>query len=224
MPPCHAKPGGILQLQPPISYRNSHLQRSSAFRPVGGAGLHLGHFRVVGGDLLLRSLRRHRGLGQGIAHGCPSVRRRCHFLRRRLWPARGARTPGPGPPEHGHPQHRDHRACRPWQDHAGRRAAEAVRHLPREPGDGRAGARFERPRARARHHHPRQGDLGRVAGPPHQHRRHARPRRLRRRGRAHPRHGRRRAAARRRRRGADAADQVRHRQGAARSGCGRSWC
>ena len=50
---------------------------------------------------------------------------------------------------------------------------------------------FERPRARARHHHPRQGDLGRVAGPPHQHHRHARPRRLRRRGRAHPRHGRR---------------------------------
>ena len=46
-------------------------------------------------------------------------------------------------------------------------------------------------------------------GTPHQHRRHARPRRLRRRGRAHPRHGRRRAAAGRRRRRPDAADQVR---------------
>ena len=51
-------------------------------------------------------------------------------------------------------------------------------------------------------------------GPPHQHRRHARPRRLRRRGGAHPRHGRRRAAAGRCGRRADAADQVRPRQGA----------
>ena len=48
----------------------------------------------------------------------------------------------------------------------------------------------------------------------HQHRRHARPRRLRRRGRAHPRHGRRRDPAGRQLRRRDAADQVRHRQGA----------
>ncbi len=27
------------------------------------------------------------------------------------------------------PQHRDHRACRPWQDHAGRPAPEAIRHV-----------------------------------------------------------------------------------------------
>ena len=73
---------------------------------------------------------------------------------------------------------------------------------------------LERPRARARHHHPRQGDERRLAGPPHQHRRHPRPRRLRRRGRAHPRHGRRRPPARRRRRRPDAADQVRAGQGA----------
>ena len=49
---------------------------------------------------------------------------------------------------------------------------------------------------------------------PHQYRRHPRPRRLRRRGGAHPVDGRRRDPAGRRRRRADAADQVRHRQGA----------
>ena len=48
----------------------------------------------------------------------------------------------------------------------------------------------------------------------HQHRRHAGPRRLRRRGRARARHGRRRAAAGRRGRRPDAADAVRHPQGA----------
>ena len=73
---------------------------------------------------------------------------------------------------------------------------------------------FQRPRARARHHHSRQGDLGRVEGRADQHRRHARPRRFRRRGRAHPVDGRRRDRAGRRRRGADAADQIRGRQGA----------
>ena len=51
-------------------------------------------------------------------------------------------------------------------------------------------------------------------GRAHQHRRYAGPRRFRRRGRAHPQHGRRRPRAGRRRRGADAADQVRRRQGA----------
>ncbi len=48
----------------------------------------------------------------------------------------------------------------------------------------------------------------------HQHRRHPRPRRLRRRGRAHPGHGRRRDAARRRLRGPAAADPLRAAQGA----------
>ena len=51
-------------------------------------------------------------------------------------------------------------------------------------------------------------------GHPHQHRRHAGPRRFRRRGRAHPQHGRRRAGAGRRRRRAAAADQVRGVEGA----------
>ena len=57
---------------------------------------------------------------------------------------------------------------------------------------------------------------------PDQHRRHARPCRFRRRGRAHPQHGRRRPGAGRRRRGPDAADQVRRRQGAGARACGRS--
>ncbi len=56
--------------------------------------------------------------------------------------------------------------------------------------------------------------LGRVERQAHQHRRHARPRRLRRRGRAHPEHGRWRGAPRGCRRRPDAADQVRHLEGA----------
>ena len=53
-----------------------------------------------------------------------------------------------------------------------------------------------------------------LEGDAHQHRRHPRPRRFRRRGRAHPEHGGRRPGAGRRRRGRAAADQVRGRQGA----------
>ena len=59
-------------------------------------------------------------------------------------------------------QHRHHRPRRPRQDHAGRPAAAAERHLPRQPAGGRARDGFERPRARARHHHPRQVHLGRT--------------------------------------------------------------
>ena len=73
---------------------------------------------------------------------------------------------------------------------------------------------LQRPGARARHHHPGQGHLDRVGRHAHQHRRHAGPRRLRRRGRAHPQHGGRRAGAGRRRRRPAAADQVRGLQGA----------
>ena len=65
----------------------------------------------------------------------------------------------------------------------------------RTSGSGRARDGFQRSRARARHHHPRQGDLDPVEGHPHQHRRYAGPRRFRRRGRAHPQHGGRRAGA-----------------------------
>ena len=118
------------------------------------------------------------------------------------------------PHEPRHPQHRHHRPRRPRQDHAGRPAAAPVGHLPRQPAGGRAGDGLQRPRARARHHHPRQELRGRVRRHAHQHRRHAGPRRLRRRGRARAVDGRRRAAAGRRGRGADAADALRHPQGA----------
>ena len=111
-------------------------------------------------------------------------------------------------------QRRHYRPRRPRQDHPGRPAAAAVRHLPRQPAAGRARHGFQRSGARARHHHPGQGDLDPLAGHPHQHRRHARPRRFRRRGRAHPQHGGRRAGAGRRRRGSAAADQVRGVEGA----------
>ena len=92
--------------------------------------------------------------------------------------------------------------------------AAAIRLLPRQSARRRARHGFQRPGEGTRHHHPGQGDLGRLEGHPHQHRRHARPRRFRRRGRAHPVDGRRRHRAGRRRRRADAADQVRRRQGA----------
>src|SRR5262249_50665172 len=48
------------------------------------------------------------------------------------------------PPER-RPQHRDHRARRPWQDHAGRRDAAPGRHLPPRRGRGRTRHGFERP-------------------------------------------------------------------------------
>ena len=116
--------------------------------------------------------------------------------------------------DHEPSQRRHYRPRRPRQDHAGRPPAAAIRLVPREPEGRRAGDGFQRSGARARHHHPRQGDLDPLARHPHQHRRHAGPRRFRRRGRAHPQHGRRRAGAGRRRRRSAAADQVRGVQGA----------
>ena len=65
---------------------------------------------------------------------------------------------------HGTPQHRDHRACRPRQDDAGRPAAAPERRVPRQPAGRRARPGFERPGARARHHDPGQMHLGRLAG------------------------------------------------------------
>ena len=57
---------------------------------------------------------------------------------------------------YGYPQHRHHRPRRPWQDHAGGLPAEADRHLPRQRAGRRARHGLQRPRARARHHHPGQ--------------------------------------------------------------------
>ena len=120
----------------------------------------------------------------------------------------------PPRPHHEPAKHRDHRARRPWENHARRPTPPPGRLLPREPARRRTRHGFQRPRKGARHHHPRQGDFGRLEGLSHQHRRHPRPRRFRRRGRAHPFDGGFGHRAGRRRRRPDAADQVRRRQGA----------
>ena len=150
----------------------------------------------------------------------PAPRPRCRARRARpVWsehyPIALAAGRGAGRFPHGYPQHRDHRPCRPRQDHPGRCDAAPIGRVPRQSAGGRAGARFERARTRARHHDPGEMHLGRVARRAHQHRRHPGPCRFRRRGRAHPQHGRRRPGIGRRRRRADAADQVRARQGLA---------
>jgi MFS family permease len=71
---------------------------------------------------------------------------------------------------YGPSQHRNHCARRPRQDHARRCAPQAVRRLPPEPEGGVAGARLERPGARARHHHPGQVHLHPLGRHAHQHR------------------------------------------------------
>ncbi len=111
--------------------------------------------------------------------------------------------------DHETSQHCHHRPCRPRQDHAGGPAAAAIRLLPGEPAGGRARHGFQRSRARARDHDPVQGHLAALARQPHQYRGHPRPRRFRRRGRAHPQHGGGRHRAGGCRRGPAAADQVR---------------
>ena len=92
--------------------------------------------------------------------------------------------------------------------------AVAERRVPREPGSRRARHGLERPRAREGHHHPRQEHRGPLRPTQDQHRRHARPRRLRRRGGAHAQDGGRRAAAGGRQRRAAAADALRAQEGA----------
>ena len=126
----------------------------------------------------------------------------------------GPRSHFQAPNPHEASQHCHHRPCRSWENHAGRPAAPAVGRFPRQPARGGARDGFQRSRARARHHHPRQGDLDRLGGHAHQYRRYARPCRFRRRGGAHSQHGRRRARAGRCGRGTSAADQVRRVEGA----------
>ena len=148
-----------------------------------------------------------RALGRGLRR---RAARRDH---RRVDAARPQLPCGNGLPL-GSPQRRDRRARRPRQDDARRRDALAVGRLPREPGRGRARARLDRPRAREGDHDPRQEHGRPLRQHEDQHRRHAGPCRLRRRGRARPDDGRRRAPARRRERGAAAADPLRAAQGA----------
>ena len=129
------------------------------------------------------------------------------------------------PHDHGHPSHharrhpsrparpRHRRPRRPRQDDARRRDAPPVRRLPRQPGRRRPGDGLGGPRARAGHHDHGQADRHHVRRRAAEHRGHAGPRGLRRRGRAQPADGRRGAAARRRRRGSAAADPLRALEG-----------
>ena len=112
------------------------------------------------------------------------------------------------------PQHRHHRPRRPWQDHHGRPAAAPVRHLRRAREGGRHRDGQQRHRTRARHHHPGQELRRELEGHAHQHRRHPRPRGLRRRSGARAVDGRRRGAADRRPGRPDAADPLRDQEGA----------
>ncbi len=136
-----------------------------------------------------------------------------HSRRQRPRLARFERL-SPVKPAHEASQHRHHRPRRPWQDDPRRPALAAVGRVSRQPARRRTGHGFERPRTRARHHHPRQGNLGGVEGRSDQYRRHAGPRRFRRRGRAHPFYGRRGDHPGGCGRRPDAADQVRPGQGA----------
>ena len=111
-------------------------------------------------------------------------------------------------------KHRDHRARRPWQDHAGRLPAASVRHLRRARENRRASHGLERHRKGTRHHDPGQELRHRIRRHAHQHRRHARARRLRRRSGTRVVDGRHRVVGRRCRRRPDAADAFRHAQGA----------
>ncbi len=110
-------------------------------------------------------------------------------------------------------QHRHHRPRRSWQDHPRGQLAAPIRHARCAQGPARAGHGFQRSGAGARHHHSGQEHrhhLGRLS---HQHRRHAGPRRFRRRGGARARHGGLRAAAGRCGGRAHAADPLRHPEG-----------
>ena len=60
----------------------------------------------------------------------------------------------------GHPQHRDHRPCRPRQDHAGRPAAAQSGSFRDHQQVAERAHGPQRPGARARHHHPGQVHLG----------------------------------------------------------------
>ena len=117
------------------------------------------------------------------------------------------------------PQHRNHRACGPRQDHLGRRVVASERGIPRERAGRGTGSRQHRPRARAWDHDHGQEHGHPVSGHHYQYRRHARARRFRWRGGTHADDGRWCAATGRCLRGAAATDPLRVAQGA-RAGAG----
>src|SRR5262245_39949892 len=85
--------------------------------------------------------QRHRGAmavdgDRAFAHGLGTVaaaRRLLNLPCRCHMPCVYTAANNPSRTTNGYPQRRDHRARRPWQDHAGRLPAEAERHLPRKP-------------------------------------------------------------------------------------------
>ncbi len=113
-----------------------------------------------------------------------------------------------------HPQYRHHRPRRPRQDDPRRQAPQGGRRLPRQPA--RRGARhgLDGPREGEGHHDQGEEHVRPLAGQDDQHRRHPRPRGLRRRGRAGASDGRRGPPARGRLRRAAGPDPLRPAQGA----------
>ena len=85
-------------------------------------------------------------------HCAPSLRRAKLAYDATALPLRSRGEPAMSRLHGPHPQLLDHCPHRPRQEHAGRSDHPALRRLERS-RDGRAGARLDGPRARARHHH-----------------------------------------------------------------------
>ncbi len=200
-----ARPGQVDQ--PPDAWLAQRVGQGA----LGGGGQdHGGHGH--GGECSGRRRARDAGFHGTIAGpttGDPSTRAQRHHCSHR-----DPRRPA---------QRRHRRPRRSRQDHARRCDAPPDRCLPLQPGRGRPGHGLGRSRAREGDHDPGQADDGRSRRRPPQHRRHARPRRLRRRGRALAADGRFGPAPGRRRRGPAAADPLRAPEGDGPPAAGRAW-
>ena len=184
------------------------LAGSSAARPVTGAGLFLGSGHIVAGELIpsrLLSPAEVQGQGDPLAKGAPPTRPP-------PWPTQILESTTMSQQQIRNIAiiaHVDHGKTT-LVDQLLRQSGTFADH--EESGRHRDGQQCHR--ARARHHHPGQelrGQLGRHA---HQHRRHPRTRGLRRRGGARAVDGGWRGAADRCARRPDAADPLRHQEGA----------
>ncbi len=122
-----------------------------------------------------------------------------------------------------HSQYCHHRPRRPRQDDAGRLPAAPKRRVPRQPAGRRLHPRLQRSGARAGHHDPGQEHRHPLPGREDQPDRHARPRRLWRRGGARAADGRRRPGAGRRRRRARCRKRGSCSPRRSSAGCSRSW-